>query len=73
MTYRGLMTDSIVQAQRKKLLFLLIGFFISLIKTELFFAADLGPNTVEGGELPRRGATDTDRGEREAVRFEYFK
>lgn len=49
MTYRGLMTDSIVQAQRKNFCFCLLA-FISLIKT-VFFAADLGPNTVEGGEL----------------------
>ena len=39
MPCRGLMTDSIVQAQRKKIFFfffLHIGFFIWLIKTEVF-------------------------------------
>lgn len=63
MTYRGLMTDSIVQAQRKKLVFAYWLLYL-IDKDRAFFAADLGPNTVEGGELPRRAATLTLTGAR---------
>lgn len=60
MPCRGLMTDSIVQAQRKQLFFFFAYWLLYLTdKDRGFFAADLCPNTAEGVESPRRAATLT--------------
>ena len=80
MPRRGLMTDFIVQAQRKKLFFFFFPYWLLYLtdKDRVFFAADLRPNTAEGVESPRKAATLTPElvggAEREAVRRpDYFK